>query len=134
MQPTRIWQYVIGGALAVAALLIGGWGYLHLSIQDEVERFSAQAQRDFPTSGDEVEALLVYMQSGEHSLRARNLAVWTLGQLRDPRALPALEAAYTGGECNHDLHLCQRELKKAIDLCRGETPNFLLIRTPKARE
>jgi len=34
------------------------------------------------------------------------------------RALPVLESFYTGGECEHDKFLCQRELSKAIYGCK----------------
>jgi hypothetical protein len=59
------------------------------------------------------------VNSDVHPLRERNLAVWTLGRLRDRRALPSLTAAYTGDLCDHDKTLCQYELEKAIKLCGG---------------
>ena len=39
-------------------------------------------------------------------------------------ALPALEAVYTGGQCQHNRLLCQYELEKAIELCGG-SPDLL---------
>jgi len=103
-------------------------------IQADVEERSQLAQQLFPRSGDDVAALIAHVQSEQRSLRERNLAVWALGQLRDPRALPVLEAAYTGEPCNHDLFLCQRELSKAMGLCRGETPNILFIHARREQE
>jgi hypothetical protein len=54
----------------------------------------------------------------------KNEAVWTLGQLADSRALPALESLRTGIPCSRpcrkDDHICQYELEKAIRGCRGE--------------
>lgn len=48
-----------------------------------------------------------------------HIGVWTLGRLRNPTALPALTAAYTGQPCEHDRNLCQYELRKAIKRCGG---------------
>jgi len=133
MRMTRFQQYLLGGALVALAVLAGGWGFLHVTIQTGVEERSQLAQESFSRPGDDVGALIAYVQSEQHSLRERNQAVWALGQLRDPRAVPLLEAAYTGEPCSHDLFLCQRELGKALKLCRGETPNFLFIRTRRVQ-
>lgn len=134
MRLTRGQQYVIGGALVCFALLVGVWGSFHVMIQGGVEEYSAEAQQCFPAPGDDVEALIRYVQSEQHSLGERNRAVWALGQLRDPRALPVLEAAFTGEPCDHARFLCQRELEKAIELCHGETPNFLFIHARKVAD
>jgi hypothetical protein len=130
---TRAKQWLLGAAIVGIALFAGAWGFLHFSIQSDVDEFSARAQASFPSPGDDVSALIAYVQSDRHSLRERNHAVWSLGQLRDSRALPVLEAAFTGEPCHHDVALCQRELKKAIALCRGEAPNILFIRARRSR-
>ena len=101
---------VLGGA-AVGAML---W-----NIHDGVKRYSEIAQEAHPHPGDDVAALIAYVKSEEHSLRERNLAVWTLGRLRDPAALAALESYVTGRDCEHATQLCQGELQKAIQLCGG---------------
>jgi hypothetical protein len=88
------------------------------------------AQSAHPHPGDDVAAMLEYVQTDSHSLRDRNLVVWALGQARDSRALPVLESYYTAGKCDHDRYLCQGELAKAIKLCRGPAPNLLFIKTP----
>jgi hypothetical protein len=69
--------------------------------------------------GDQVEALVAFVETPTHGLQERNRAVWALGQLGDVRALPMLEKHYTGEPCDHDRELCQRELGKALELCRG---------------
>jgi hypothetical protein len=109
------------------SLGIGGYGYLHWTIQSSLDKHSLMAQKAHPHAGDEVSALIAYVESESHSLRQRNLAVWALGQLPDSRALPVLERFCTGQPCNHDKFLCQRELTRAISLCKGEIPNVLLI-------
>ena len=102
---------VVIGSTAVGALLF----YIHQSVRE----YCAVAQQAYPHPGDDVAALTDFMNSDSHSLPDRDLAVWTLGRLCDARALPALERAYTGGECNHNERLCQYELEKAIKRCGG---------------
>lgn len=124
---TKTKQYLLGAAALGFIGLAGSWGYLHVTIQSGVENTSAAARRSFPGSGDDVMALVALVQSEAHPLSERNQAVWSLGQMRDPRALPALEAAFTGKPCDHSRFLCQRELAKAIRLCRRREPNLLLV-------
>jgi signal transduction histidine kinase len=75
-------------------------------------------------SGDCVEALVSLLGDENRSLRSRNDAIWALGQLRDPRALPALQRYYTGDIPPReplDKTISQYELRKAIRLLNGET-------------
>lgn len=114
----------------VAAILITGWilgmvgvgalvWYVHRTIRENCRL----AQQAYPHPGDDIAALVDFMNSPSHSFLERtHVAIWTLGQLRDPKALPALESAYTGEPCDHDKGLCQYELGKAIKLCGG-VPN-----------
>ena len=87
------------------------------SIGSSVKDISARATQEY--SGDRIEALIAYVQSKKHSLRDRNRAVWALGQMGDGRALSVLEKFYLGELCDHSKFLCQYELKKAINLCKG---------------
>jgi len=87
------------------------------SIRSSVKEISAKAVRQYP--GDRIEALVTYVDSENHSLKQRNLAVWALGQIGDERALPLLEKSWTGRPCDHSSRLCQREVGKAIKLCKG---------------
>ncbi|HUV65806.1 MAG TPA: hypothetical protein VMW24_18060, partial [Sedimentisphaerales bacterium] len=105
---------VVLGSTALGAIL---WR-IHRSVQG----CCALAQQSHPKPGDDATALISYMNSGQHTLRERNLAVWTLGRLGNRKALSALEAVYTGELCEHDTFLCQYELEKAIKLCGG-TPD-----------
>ena len=105
------------GALSCLAILITAFVLICGSIRSSVKAMSAEAVREYP--GDRIEALMAYVDSDNHSLRQRNRAVWTLGQIGDRRPLPMLEKWYTGGPCEHDKSLCQRELAKAINLCNG---------------
>ena len=107
---------VLFGGTAIGAIF---W-HIHRSVCD----YCAVAQQAYPHPGDDVTALIEFMDSDAYPLRYRNLSVWTLGRLRDRRALPSLTAAYTGSLCDHEKTLCQYELEKAIRLCDG-TPKPL---------
>ena len=117
-------------ALALFVLVTGALGYCRWSIQSGLDSCCEIAQSAHPHPGDDVAAMMAYVQSDAHPLTDRNHIVWALGQARDSRALPVLEQYYTGTECDHAQALCQGELEKAMKLCKGETPNFLLIKTP----
>lgn len=98
--------------IVVMFVCLGWW------IQAGAREFSEEAQREF--RGDRVEALSAYVDSERHTLTERNHAVWALGQLRDPRGLPVLLKHRTGQPCDHSRFLCQKEIEKAIVLCRQE--------------
>jgi hypothetical protein len=105
-----------GGLICLVLFLIV-YIWICWNISSAVKRISARATREYP--GDRVEALIAYMQSEKPSLRNRNRAIWALGQIGDGRVLYVMENLYMGEPCNHDKYLCQRELRKAIDLCKG---------------
>ncbi|MCD8485130.1 hypothetical protein LRY65_01715 [Candidatus Woesebacteria bacterium] len=68
--------------------------------------------------GDCVAALSAELDDEAASFTDRNDAVWSLGQLGDAQAIPALEANYTGDMSQTKYHstLSQYELGKAIRL------------------
>jgi hypothetical protein len=104
------------GLLACGATLGAILWRIHQAVLDNCQ----VAQNAHPHPGDDVSALLDFMKSESHTFQERShTAVWTLGRLRDPRALPALQAAYTGEPCDHDRRICEHELAKAIKLCGG---------------
>jgi hypothetical protein len=105
-------------ALGVVLLLCGGFVGLAWRLQAGAYELGARAMDEFP--GDEVEALAALVQSDKHTLAERSRAVQALGQIGDSRAVPILETLYTGQACQHDKFLCQSELRKAIDRCRGK--------------
>jgi hypothetical protein len=111
----RRWLYrgiaVVGG-LVIVALLAVSW-----AIGSGVQVATRLAVREH--RGDRISALMAYVESPSQSPGDRNRAVWALGQLGDARALTVLEKHYAGKPCDHSRMLCQRELKKAIHLCRG---------------
>ena len=110
----RWWPVLVTGA--VTLVVVGVVGLVAL-IESSAHADALAAQREF--RGDRVEALVQFVESEHHTLRERNRAVWALGRMRDRRGLPVLEKHYSGGDCDHARFLCQRELRKAIDLCNG---------------
>jgi hypothetical protein len=114
----RRWRRWLGYGVAAAAALMGV-AFLSVcwTIGAGVRATGKGAILEH--GGDRVTALMTYLESSSHSLPERNRAVWALGQLGDARALPVLQKYYTGKPCDHGRMLCQRELKKAIQLCRG---------------
>lgn len=114
--PSRRLAWVGWAIAVVAVVLLAGAAAIALWIQTDVRRTTDMAVREYP--GDGVQALIAYVDTEDHPLADRNRAVWALGQMREPRALPVLERHYTGQPCDHARMLCQYELKKAIDLIR----------------
>jgi len=110
---------IAAGAALVVILLLGASIAVGLSIGSGVREASAAAVDEY--GGSRVDALMAVVASPEHSLTERNRAVWALGQLGDPRALPTLERYQTGAPCDHARFICQHELDKAIRACRGST-------------
>ena len=114
--PTYATRIAKGAALVVVALL-GTFVAIGASIGSGVRDASAASVAEY--GGDRVDALMSVVRSPAHSLHERNRAVWALGQLGDARALPVLERYVTGQPCDHARGICQRELSKAIRLCRS---------------
>ncbi|HPD46491.1 MAG TPA: hypothetical protein P5279_08180 [Anaerohalosphaeraceae bacterium] len=116
--------YSIAVCLVLAAI---AWLGLRGVIVNGLDEAIGRAQAAYPHPHDDVAALMDYVAAEGHSLRDRNSAVWAMGQLRDDRVLPVLRQFYTGGKCDHANAMCQRELKKAIDLCTKNVPDLLLV-------
>jgi hypothetical protein len=85
-------------------------------IDHDVQATVRHAQARF--GGDPVQALQCVVTSDACPLRERNRAVWALGRLGDPRAVPLLSACRTDRPCDHDHELCQYEVRKALARCR----------------
>ena len=109
---TGLKKVLVYGLLSCLVLGLIVFVSVCFSIRSGVKGMSAKATKEFP--GDRVQALIAYVGSENHTLKKRNRAVWALGQIGDKSALPVLESYYTGGQCDHDKLLCQRELRHAI--------------------
>ena len=79
------------------------------------------AERQYRTT-DCVQALIAQLDDEHQAFRSRNNAIWGLGAMGDPRALPVLQKYYTGNIPDReplDDMISQYELKKSIDLANG---------------
>ena len=130
MNTKKLHKAILAGIIVFFIIFTCGLGYCRWKIQTGLDKYCKVAQSEHPYPGDDITAMMEFVQSNSHSLKDRNLMVWALGQARDSRALPFLESYYTGKECDHEQHICQSELEKAIKLCKGETPNILFIKMP----
>lgn len=86
----------------------------------EVKRQCQTATNQY--SGECVESLIKLLNDDHQGFRARNDAIWALGQLGDERALSTLENYYTGDIPDREpLNevISQYELKKAVNLTSG---------------
>lgn len=110
-------KFLLYGIPSGIVLLVIAYGLACWSIGAGVKSISEEALSIFP--GDTIASLMKYVDSEENDPQKRNRAVWALGQLGDPKALPVLEKLYTGKPCDHSRFLCQHELEKAIKACRG---------------
>jgi hypothetical protein len=115
---SRSLKWFASAIVIVAALVTTAFFTVSWSIQSGINRASEMALREQP--GDPILALIAFANSGTQPLGERNRAVWALGQLRDRRALPVLEKHYTGAPCDHARGLCQKELRKAMNLIRSK--------------
>lgn len=107
------WPLVIGGIVIIA----GAYLATSLVIGRQVESAIAAAQ--LRHDGEPVAALIAAATDGELELAQRNRAIWALGQLGAPEAVPVLESLRTGEPCDHEHAVCQREVAKGLDGCRG---------------
>ena len=72
--------------------------------------------------GSCTESLISLLEDENRGFRARNSAIWALGQLGNQNALPVLQSFYTGNIPDReplDKTISQYELKKAINLTSG---------------
>ena len=105
-------------SVAIVACLVFSVIGVSVLIGGQVREAICLAQATEP--GDPIRALLAVANSTNYSISERNTAIWSLGQLGSSRALEPLVALYTGASCPGSSDLCQYELEKAINLCRGD--------------
>lgn len=75
-------------------------------------------------------SLITYIEADKHTIKERNSAIWALGQLADPKALPFLyklnESLPEQDKCSYSVYLCKYEVKKAIKWCEnGNVTNWM---------
>lgn len=109
------YTFAVGSSIFLLCFFIGSvWiGY-------EAKSLCQNAKWQY--GGDCVEALIDQLNDKNQGFRARNHAIWALGQLGGSRALPVLQSYYTGNIPSReplDEVISQYELKKAVNLTRG---------------
>lgn len=108
----KIFLFAISGLVGLiifSLVFLVGW------IKYEIAHQCNIAQKQY--EGDCVESLNSLLVDENQSYKSRNDAIWVLGRLADPRALPSLENYYTGIIPEReplDQMISQYELKKAI--------------------
>ncbi len=106
------WRTIIGALAFILIVLLAIVAPTELQIGTGVGSFSQTAQAQFP--GKRVEALMAMVECQSCSLQDRNDAVWALGQLDDPRALPVLEKYYVGAKEYQPNNLSREKLRIAL--------------------
>ena len=86
--------YIIRGFVILVIVLFAIVAIAELLIGSGVRASCQTAQAHFP--GKRVEALIAMVECESCNMQDRNHAVWALGQLDDPRALPVLEKLIPG--------------------------------------
>ena len=117
--------------LLVGALLVGGlilFFYSFLVIYSGVKTNCLKAQNEYKE--DCVDSLMRLVKAENKTLREKNSAIWTLGQLADKKALPLLyeleKSLPEQGRCGYDKFLCKYEVEKAIKWCeKGNITNWM---------
>lgn len=113
-------------SISVLALIL--FCYSFYVIFGDVKKACLKAQSEY--EGDRIISLVQYIQSDGNTFRARNSAIWALGQLADKKALPFLyELDKTLPEqekCSYGDYLCKYEVQKAIKWCEeGNITNWM---------
>ena len=120
MRPNWL-KYAVGVFGILVLVLFTIVAVFELPIGSGVRAFSQNAQANF--HGKRVEALIAMVECESCYLQDRNDAVWTLGQLDDPHALPVLEKYYVGAKGYQPNNLSQDRLRIALRHLRHEDNN-----------
>ena len=131
LKSRRLRRLALLGCAAALAVLLAAFVAISLVIGVDVRAVARAAMEQH--GGKAVEALMACVDDPRQSLVERNRAIWALGQLGDPRALPVLLKHYSGQMCDHAIGLCQRELRKAIKLTTGGVNITALIWRPSIK-
>jgi len=86
----------------------------------DVKNYCSIAEKRY--GGDCVEALIMVLDDKNNPYDERNSAIWALGQLGDPKAIPYLNKYYTPGSVkygNDTNSINQGKLEKALKLTSG---------------
>lgn len=109
------------GAALVLSLVLLAAGASWAMIEWGIVSAKRSAEAQFP-GRDASQALIDLVDCEKCAMEQRNRAVWTLGQIREDRALPVLHKHFYDGPCNHSKYICQHELRKALKRIEDRPP------------
>lgn len=109
------------GAVAVLSLVLLAAGAAWAMIEWGVVSAKRSAEAQFP-GHDASQALIDLVNCEKCAMEQRNRAVWTLGQIREERALAVLHKHFDDGRCDHEKFMCQHELRKALKRIEEQSP------------
>ena len=108
---------LFGYIAVIAGLIVSIWG-VTASMKLVANEIGEKAANVFHK--DNVESLLLLIESGSHSSKEKNDAIWALGVLKDRRALGRLETLLTDKERAPAEKMCTSEIEKAIQKIKGK--------------
>jgi len=101
--------------------LFVAWSSVRIWIKSEANKIATAAEIKY--NEEKTTALLMLVFDPESSVHDKNMAVWTLGILKDKDALEELEELKTTPDKNEILGISDYELQKAILKIKGEYRN-----------
>jgi hypothetical protein len=94
------------------------WSSVKIWIKTEANKFANEAVVTYQS--DRTESLLMMIFDEKSSIEQKNMAIWTLGTLKDENALDRLEELDTLIEEQEIIGISNYELEKAILKIKGE--------------
>jgi hypothetical protein len=120
MKKLKTKRILLFTAVSILVILICSFFAIYIWIDQNVKKNIDFAKQKY--SGTAEDALIAYLLDTTNSPRDRSqIAIWTLGQIGSPKALPIMRGLYKndpeGKTCygRHDQVLCQYEIYKAIN-------------------
>jgi hypothetical protein len=115
MKNKKIIRYILYFFSFLLVAFLALVAILYVIIFLEVRRTCDSAQARYQTNC--IDALIKVLETDGPTVKQKNDAIWALGQIADPKALPALQKLYTGKIPEReplDKVISQYEIKKAI--------------------
>ena len=120
-KPFHLRKIFISFITMCLVVILSAYGALSWQRYVTIRDVTTKAQIRF--SGDRIELLIAYLNSDLTSLEEKNKTIWVLGELREEKAIPAIQVFSYLGECDHNFFVCQKELQKAVRKIKRDLPN-----------
>ena len=125
---TSLRQLLFPALILALTLLAAAALTFRIVRQNALDQIENLAMRE-TAQASPIAGLLALAESQSVPLSQRNRAIWALGELKDPRALPHLAALANHDHCDHRRWVCQREVRLAISKINGELSFSAWLRT-----